>query len=144
MSTRDKIAFIIYFIGVLSLIVFGLLYLFCPTVMPYHLEAMGVPWEDLGKELQILLWALVKVAGAGFFVVGLSALIILLIPFRRGDKWAHWALPLIGIVWNAILLYAAGTVAAETQASPPWIGSAVGIISVIIAFMLSPGFGKNH
>ncbi len=83
MSKRDKIAFVIYFVGSLSLIVFSIVYLSCSTIMPYHQEAIKIAWEELSTELQILLQAFIKMVAAGFFVTGLSALILLLIPFRK-------------------------------------------------------------
>ena len=101
-------------------------------------------WEELSTELQILLQAFIKMVAAGFFVTGLSALILLLIPFKRGAQWAHWAIPLLGIVWNGFSLYVTGTVAMKTNASTPWPGSVVGTIFIIVAFILSPGFGKSY
>ena len=144
MSKRDKIAFVIYFVGSLSLIVFSIVYLSCSTIMPYHQEAIKVNWEELSTGLQILLQAFIKMVAAGFFVTGLSALILLLIPFRRGAQWAHWAIPLLGVVWNVFSLYATGTVAMKTHASTPWPGTVLCTFFIIVAFILSPGFGKSY
>ena len=144
MGTRDKIAFVIYFVGSLTLIAFGIVYLSCSTIMPYHQEAINMNWEELSTALQVLFQALIKVAAAGFFVTGLSTLILLLIPFRRGAQWAHWAIPLLGIVWNGFSLCVTATVAIKTHASTPWPAALVGIIFIIVAFMLSPGFGKSY
>ena len=101
-------------------------------------------WEELSTELQILLQALIKMVAAGFFVTGLSSLILLFIPFRRGAQWTHWAIPLLGAVWNSFSLYVTGTVAIKTHASTPWPGAALGAIFIIAAFILSPGFGKSY
>ena len=101
-------------------------------------------WEDLSAGLQVLFQALIKVAAAGFFVTGLSTLILLLIPFRMGARWAHWAIPLLGIVWNGFCLCVTATVAMKTHASTPWLATLVGIISTVVAFILSPGFGKSY
>lgn len=144
MSKRDKVAFVIYFVGSLSLIGFSVVYLSCSTIMPYHQEAIKMNWEELSSGLQILLQAFIKMVAAGFFVTGLSALILLLIPFRRGAQWAHWAIPLLGIVWNGFSLYVTATVAIKTYASTPWPGVVVVTIFIIIAFILSPGFGKRY
>jgi len=144
MRKRDKIAFVIYLVGSLSLIAFSIVYLSCSTIMPYHQEAIKMNWEELSTGLQILLQALIKMVAAGFFVTGLSALILLFIPFRRGAQWAHWAIPLLGIVWNGFSLYVTGTVAMKTHASTPWPGAVIGTIFIIVAFILSPGFGKSY
>ena len=144
MSKKDRIAFIIYFLSALGSITFGIAYLSCSTIMPYHQEAINTSWEELSTGLQVLLEALVKLVAAGFFVTGLSMLILLLIPFRRGEKWAHWAIPIVGIVWSGFSLYVSATVAIKTHASTPWPASIAGIIMIVAAFILSPGLGKNH
>jgi hypothetical protein len=143
MSTRDKFAFVIYFIGSLALIVFGIVYLSCSTIMPYHQEAINMNWEELSTGLQVLLNGLIKMAGAGFFVTGLSILILLLIPFKRGAQWTHWAIPLLGLVWHGFSLCITAIVAIKTHASTPWLAALVGVIFTIVAFILSPGFGRN-
>ncbi len=144
MDVRDKIAFVIYFVGSLALIAFGIAYLFCSTIMPYHQEAINMNWEELSTGLQILFQALIKVAAAGFFVTGISALVLLFIPFRKGAPWAHWAIPLVGIVWNGFTLWVTATVAIKTHALTPWPATLAGIIFIIVAFVLSPGFGKRY
>lgn len=144
MGTRDKIAFSIYFVGSLVSMAFGIVYLSCSTIMPYHQEAINMNWEELSIGLQVLLQGLIKMAAAGFFVTGLSTLILLFIPFKRGAQWAHWAIPLLGIVWNGFSLCMTATVAIKTHASTPWLGALVGIIFIIVAFVLSPSFGKSY
>jgi hypothetical protein len=143
MNDRDKIAFTIYLVVILLGIAFGITYLACPTVMPYHHQAIGVNWEDLGPGLQVMLINFVNFAGAGFITGSLSCLIMLLIPFRRGEKWAKWAIPLLLIVFNVFCLYVSATVAAETGASTPWQLSIVILIVVLFAYVLSPGTKKH-
>ena len=143
MTKRDKIAFIVYLVVILLALAFGIVYLACPTVMPYHQQAIGMNWEDLGSGLQVLLTNLVTLVGAGFFTVALSCLIILLIPFRRGELWAKWAVPLVLMVSNAFCLYVTASVAAKTDASPPWQLSIVILIIVLFAYVISPGIKKQ-
>jgi hypothetical protein len=69
MKRKDKMAFFIYLFGVLTLVAFGIAYLTCPTIMPYHHEAIGIPWKTLGPGVQALLQALIKMTAAGFFCV---------------------------------------------------------------------------
>ena len=144
MSKKDKIAFVIYFVGSAFLIGFGIMYVSCSTIMPYHKEVIKMNWEELSIGVQILLQALIKMLAAGFFVAGLSALILLLIPFRRGAQWAHWAIPLVGFIWNGFSLFVTGAVAMKTGASTPWPSAVIGTILIILAFILSPGFGKSN
>lgn len=144
MNKRDKIAFNIYlFISVLGF-AFGIAYLACSTIMPYHHQAIGINWEDLGPGLQVMLKNFVNFAGAGFITGSLSCLIMLLIPFRRGELWAKWAIPLLLIVFNVFCLYVSATVAAETGASTPWPLSIVTIIVVLAAYIISPSIKKHY
>ncbi len=137
MKTKDKIAFYLYFfIGIIS-IVFGLRYLFCETIMPYHEQAIGMQWTELGLGLQLLLNGLIKVASAAFFIVGISSVILLLIPFRKGENWAKWSVPFIQIVFSGFVLYASLKIGLLTQASTPWPVSIVTLTISIIAFLLT-------
>ena len=119
MNKRDKIAFSIYLIVSLLGIAFGMAYLLCSTILPYHHQAIGVNWEDLGSGLQVMLKNFVNFAGAGFITGALSCLIMLFIPFRRGELWAKWAIPLVLIVFNAFCLYVSATVAFDIQTPQP-------------------------
>lgn len=143
MNNKDKIAFSIYLVVILLSFAFGIAYLACPTVMPYHNQAIGMNWEDLAPGLQVLLRNLVTLAGAGFFSVGLSCLVILLIPFIRGELWAKWEVPFVLMVSNAFCLYVTASVAAKTDASPPWQLLIVILIIVLFAYVISPGIKKQ-
>ena len=143
MNKRDKIAFSIYLIISLLGFAFGIAYLACSTIMPYHHQAIGMDWEDLGPGLQVMLKNFVNFAGAGFITGSLSCLIMLLIPFRRGELWAKWAVPLILMLFNIFCLYVSATVAAETDAATPWPLSIVMIFLLLVAFIISPSIEKT-
>jgi ABC-type Fe3+ transport system permease subunit len=142
MRMRDKISFIIYILGSLLLLGFGLVYAFCPTIMPYHQEAIKTDWEHLSPGLQILLQGFIKLVAAGMFVTGVMGIILLFIPFKRGESWARWALALCGLLWNIPGLYVSSTIALKTHASTPWKYNLVGMIMIIVAFILSPPYNK--
>ena len=57
---------------------------------------------------------------AGSIGVTVALFVLLAIPFRRGEAWAHWAVPLIGIVFTTLTAYAAYTIDVRTPAAPPW------------------------
>ena len=144
MKTKVKIAFAIYLVGCLILIGFGVVYLLCSTVMPYHQQAIGTNWEQLSAGMQVLLQALIKMTSAGFLVMGIYGLIILLIPFRRGERWAYWAIPVPAFLWNAFSLYVTAKVAIATGASTPWAASVIALVMVTVAFRLSVSTGEKQ
>ena len=143
MGKKDKIAFAIYFLLALASITFGVVYMFCSTMMPYHRVAIGIPWEQLNTGMQAVIQGLIKVAAAGFFVTGISFIALLIIPFRRGDQWAKWLIPILGSVWNVIALYVTVMIAMKTPAVTPWPAAIAAMVLLIVAFILAPGFGKS-
>ena len=137
MKTRNKIAFVLYMINSSLSLVFGFKYLLCDTIMPYHHQAIGISWEELGLGQQLLLNGLIKVAASAFFVGSFSTFILLLIPFRKGERWAILSVPALQIFFLSFLLYVTLNIALHTKASTPWPFSVVGLSLSIIAFLFS-------
>lgn len=144
MKTKEKIAFVLYMINGLTSIIFGFIYLFCETVMPYHQQAIGIKWADLGPGLQVMLNGFTKFAASGFFILGITIIVLLIIPFRKGERWVKWFIPALTLVWLGFGLYIPIKIALKTQASTPWIGSAAALAINIIAFLLSGAFSKTR
>jgi hypothetical protein len=120
MKRRDIAALVLYSIPTVGLFLQGLLYLTTPRFMPYHADALGVTWEMLEPNYQGFLIGVIKAMGAGSVGVTLSLAVMLVIPFRRGETWAKWAIPAVGAVFTALTAYAAYTIDMRTPASPPW------------------------
>jgi hypothetical protein len=143
MRIREKIAFVLYMINGLTSIIFGFIYLLCDTIMPYHQQAIGLKWTELEPGLQVLLNGLIKVAASGFFILGITIIVILIIPFRKGERWAKWFIPVVTFVWLGFCLYIPLKIALKTQASTPWFASVAALVINIIAFLLSGAFSKT-
>ena len=129
MKIREKIAFILYMINGLFCIIFGFRYLFCDTIMPYHQQAIGMKLKELEPGLQVLLNGLIKIA-----------IVLLIIPFRKGERWAKWFIPALMFLWLGFGLYVPINIALKTQASTPWPASIVALAITVIAFLLSGVF----
>ena len=130
-------AFICYLIAAVGSIGFGMVYLARSTFMPYHRDALSTPWEKLEKPYQALFLALIKVAGGGFLVSGLSVVFMALFPFRAGDVWARFAIPIIGLSMALPALYATIHVRRQTPANPPVAASVIIVALLLIGFALS-------
>ncbi len=137
MNTRDKIAFVLYMIVAVLSLIFGIRYLFCDTIMPYHQQAIGMTWLELEPGLQSLLNGLIKVAASAFFIVGISSIILLVVPYRRDEVWAKLTVPVIQIIFSLFILYASLNIAVQTQASTPWPVSAFTLTLTVMAFLIS-------
>jgi hypothetical protein len=72
---RQKIARLSYLINAVTSVGLGSVYLFRNSFMPYHADVSGRSWETLEPQLQILLKALMEVAGAGWVAVGVATFI---------------------------------------------------------------------
>jgi len=120
MPRRDVWVLLMHGLPTVGLLLQGLLYLTTPVFMPYHGVALGVTWTELSAQQQGFILGVIRGMGAGSFSVSLAILLLLAIPFRRGEKWAFWCTPLIGIVFTSLTAYAAYTIDVRTPASPPW------------------------
>lgn len=137
-ARRTYVSIVVHTVPTVGLLLQGLLYLTTQTFMPYHADALTVPWEQLPSHHQGFVLGVIRGMGAGSFAVALALLLILLIPFRRGDRWSFWAVPLIGVVFTALTAYAAITIDTLTPASTPWrqtLGlTAVYAVGALISF----------
>ena len=116
MISRRNWALVIHASPTLGLMVQGLLYVTTSEFMPYHSDAVGAAWGDLPPNYQGFFLGVLRGMGAGSIGVTLAIAFILLIPFRRGDRWALWAVPAIGVVFTALTAYAAFTIDVRTPA----------------------------
>lgn len=137
MNSKLKIAFSFHGLTVIILSIFGFVYLFQPQFMPYHADAVEMQWSELAPGLRVLILALMKVV-AGAWLAGASAMALLLIfPFRKGERWSYFAVPLIGLLLSGSSLYATLYVRGNTPANPPWIAAAVSIVLLVAGLLLS-------
>jgi hypothetical protein len=120
MNQRETAYLIAHGIPTAGLLLQGLLYVTTTRFMPYHADALDVAWESLPENYQGFLLGVIKAMGAGSIGVTLALTIMLLGPFRRGEVWARWAVPTVGITFTALTAYAAYTIDVRTPASPPW------------------------
>ena len=143
MKSRDKIAYVLYMTNAVIAIAFGLRYASCETVMPYHQQAIGLEWTELGLGLQILLNGFMKGTASAFFIVGASSMVLLLIPFRKGEIWSKWLIPFVQIASLAPAVYVSINIASKTQASTPWPVAIATAGITIVAFLVSGVFLKT-
>lgn len=119
-TLRDRIALGVLLLPTIGLFGQGILYVATSRFMPYHAAALGAEWEELPANYQGFILGVIKGMGAGSVGVSVAILILLWFPFRRGDAWARWATPLVGIVFTALTAYAALTIDRLTPAETPW------------------------
>src|ERR671916_3380733 len=100
MHRKDKWAVVAYLIPTVGLLLQGLLDVTTPRFMSYHADALGTTWEELPANYQGFVLGVLKAMGAGSVAVTVALLIMILIPFRRGQAWARWAVPVVGVLFT--------------------------------------------
>jgi len=121
-----------YLIAAIMTILIGLLYATRSQVMPYHIQALETPWEDIDPNYQLLLRALLN--GGGYYGISSGAfmLVLLLIPYSNHEAWAGYAIGLIGLIGAIPLGWIVYTVKTRTEGDPPlWIIVLVNMLLIV-------------
>lgn len=139
MSLLLTLAFTCHLLGLITMIGFGLVYLLRKQFMPYHGVALGRDWDEVPREFQVLILALMRAVSGSALGLAILGIIVLWIPFRSGALWALVAVPVSGFVASAGALYAMQLVAKNTPAKPPqlpvWVALALGITGLALSFV---------
>ena len=133
MNKKLKVASIILYIVSAGAIIFGFIYLFSPTIMPYHERFLRKSHEQLEPKVAKLFLALLKVAGSTFLSIGISLIMLVKGYFSKGDKFAWWIILVMMIISLVPLLYITLSIGLYT----PWWIVATMLILLIIAMLIS-------
>ena len=131
MFFTKKVSFICHALAATLMLIGGLVYFMREAYLPYHADATNHAWGSLEPGIQILFQAMLNGAGGLMIAIALTLIILLSIPFRRGEKWSYWVIPFIGICAMLTTLRSTLLVEMSTAAHPPWI-----ILLVVTALFL--------
>ena len=134
-------SFFLYFVAALATLLIGGVYATRKTVMPYHLQALESPWEEIDPKYQYMLKALLNGGGYFGFSTGLFMLTLLLIPFRAGEIWAGYAIGLIGLVGALPLGLIVRGVKTNTAGNPPLFVMVI-INGLLVLGLVAFAFGR--
>ena len=120
-------------IGLAALIsiLFGIKYFATRQFMAYHAVVSGRQWAEIERGMQTAIIGMLRVCAAGFVTYGVL-LLWLLLPLKRGEAWAAWAIVssaltmLVPILWVTIWLRRF-----EPKAKTPIIPSSVVLVLVL-------------
>ena len=133
---RHRVAASLYAATALVSLVFGAIYFFRDSFMPYHAAALGTEWGELDPATQALLKALMEVAAGGWLALGALVLLLVAFPIRRGERWARLAAPAALLLFYVPTLLATLSVLQETPASPPWRFNVVACLTAVVSLLL--------
>lgn len=105
------------------IILFGLLYLISPRIMPYHERFLGRKFEDLKKKdpkMAALSVASLKVVGALALSMGIGFVMIIRYQFSQGNTYAWWIILVMSLV-AFIPISAVSFFIGGVRSPPGWI-----------------------
>ena len=137
MGVRMKVAFGCYLLLTISLAVLGVSFLLRTEFTSYHSIAVGMPWSEVSSQFQVLILALIKLAGGLWVALALSIFVLLLVPFREGARWSQFAIPAILVFQYVAIMPAMAHATLHTPATPPWIPTIGAIVVAVVAFAIS-------
>ncbi len=132
MTPRRRIAFACIAFPAAVELGLGVVYLAASEPMPYHREALGVAWSELTPGTRAVLRTLLNGYGSTHLATGVALGALLLLPFRRGEAWARWAVLAIGLPVLAGTALLSWRLARETGAGVPWQGAAA-LLALFVA-----------
>ncbi len=133
MNPRMKIASILYYIVSCVSIIFGLIYLFWPRILPFHEQFLGLTFEQLQPTVGALMLRFMRDLGGTLLALGIGTAWIVRQYFARNDLRVSPLLFVMSVI--ALIPLEINTVTGGWY-TPWWIVSIL-IILVLIAFVLS-------
>jgi len=133
MNKKLRIASIMLYVVAGVALLFGFLYSFSPTLMPYHERALGMTHEQLQPEVAALFLTMMRVIGSIFLSIGVALILLVKGPFSKGDRWAWWIILFLGLICLVPLLF----ITLNVGLYSPWWVVAILIILEIVALAIS-------
>lgn len=89
-KTREKVALVLLLLVATVEILFGVLYLYTPKILPYHEIFLEMRHEQLPPRVAALMLSMLKVVGILLVGQGVTLAVLTVRPFRRRESWAWW------------------------------------------------------
>jgi ABC-type Fe3+ transport system permease subunit len=134
MEKRLKVATVMLYVFAAYLILFGLVYLLSPRIMPYHERFLGKTFEELDPKTATLSLASLKVVGSLALSMGIGFVMMIRFQFSRGDRYAWWiilVMSLLALVPITVISFVIGGVH-----SPGW-SIVISLLVMSIAMAIS-------
>jgi hypothetical protein len=140
-----KLALVLFAIGGISHIIFGIVYVTASEFMPYHAQALNVDWNRLGDNYKTLILALIRLAGVGGLVAGLVNLTLTSYLYNCVESRLIWLLIASSLIYQSVMNYVVYAVYINTPGEPPLLMvSIVSATFVIATILLLAGFRGKH
>lgn len=116
----------------------SLRFLLSKEFFTYHSEATGMKWKDLNESLQIIILAIMKMAGFGILCLSITIIIYSFFIFSNNNNIViRYLIPIISLIFWCGSFGTTFSVYKKTKANTPWKGSLLSMILIIIAILIS-------
>ncbi|MEQ8223817.1 MAG: hypothetical protein ABRQ37_15995 [Candidatus Eremiobacterota bacterium] len=130
---NKKIASLMLYITSAGVIIFGLVYLFTPEIMPYHERYLGITHECLPPKIATLFLYMLKGAGSMALSIGITLFMMVKWYFCKGDKFISVIILIMMLLVLLPLLFITLSIGFYT---PWWLVSLI-IIFVVTAIIIN-------
>lgn len=137
MKKYIKIAQIANYLAAFLLFAFGVTYFFKSSFMPYHEEAVGVPWSQLETPVQVLILALMRCVGGGFLAVSVTIFLLQYHFTQTARRWVAWVIFASGWIVTCASIYATVLVRLHTLGNPPTGLASFGLLLLFIGLVFN-------
>jgi hypothetical protein len=131
------VSIVLYFIvGIISMIM-AFKTLTAKKFLPFHEQATGKSWKDLGKPMQAVMLTLIRLSGLGFLVTALLLLVFPIVNYFLANVFVKFAVPALAFLFCAGLFVFNYSLYRKTKAETPWSGSIVTMAVIVAGFVFS-------
>lgn len=122
-------------VGVIH-IIFGVIYITADEFMAYHSQALMISWSDLNFNYQILILALLKLAGVGGLIAGIVNLTLVVHTLKNSHTKLVWLILVPSCMFQFTTNFVVYSVYINTPGEPPLLAVSFGSVVLCIAGIL--------
>lgn len=126
---------IFMWVGIITLCV-GMKFLKAKVFFPYHKEASGMEWKDVNEKLQVVILAIMRMAGFGILCLSIMMIFYVLFIFNNNNIFIKYSVPIISLLFWCGSFGTTFKVHKKTNANTPWKGSLFCVVSLLICILL--------
>lgn len=134
---KQKIGFISYYLTVTLIILFGGLYMFKPSFMPYHAEIVHLNWNQIPDTEHILIRALMIAVGGVTISVGIILGLFIFKFQKTGLQWVNNLVMISGITASILIAIAPIYVVIKSDSVPPLYFPVIIIALLVVGNILT-------
>jgi hypothetical protein len=131
--------FLYMIVGVVSLTM-AYKNIFSNTLIPFQEQITGKSLNDMGKGIQFVMLALMKVSGLGFLVVAMLLIIFPVVNYFVNNSFTEYAIPAISLLYCFGLFLFNYRLYVQTKVETPWrrslYAAAIVGVGLIISLLL--------